>query len=924
MLPAFVCDSYRLNPRGRRMRKAGGGSGGLGGGSEGSSSSDERGTASTAKRRHFPRISLGRLLRPSPLLARRLLNAATGGGSVAGQQVCELPQSAAFTTNHSSSNGESSPSETTRSQQQSDQQSGRLSDEQTVDPKLNVNITTDPNKSDGTKRLECSLCLNELAPEYFPLLVTCPHKSCYDCLQVYLRIEISESRVPVSCPQCAEAMHPNDIRMILNDKNQYEKYEDFMVRRVLAVEPDTRWCPAPDCSYAVIASGCASCPKIKCEREGCDSYFCYHCKAAWHPNQTCDAARAQRSPNVRSSSLSFSQDSHHRDDIKPCPRCQVLIVKMDDGSCNHISCAVCGAEFCWLCMKEISDLHYLSPSGCTFWGKKPWSRKKKILWQLGTLVGAPVGIGLLAGIAVPAIIIGIPVWVGRKIYTRYKHSNKHKRNLAIAGGVSASVLISPVLAGLAVGIGVPILLFYVYGVVPVSLCRSGGCGVSTSGAGVRFEFDDEQDVMGVLASKANDGDTVSHPGGNPSIGEVSLSLGSGSQLEREADRESASFVALAGSIASNNNTGQRLEVLADVVVCQRFSVSSETASATTSLSDKTDAASTRGLAGSPLNFKTEGGSLSNYRGASNDSSGSAAETTTSTGGSTIAVANEAEPATVNSLEELATRLLRKVTKKSKLSHKDDVEDGCLDRVRFDDNVSFIDPQLEGAHDTTEPIAREDTVVESINESRQRSETSCNSLSDKTQTEDAGHRSSMTSVNFKIESEPSSSTTTPTSSSTNVDDSGTNNYHRRVGGTRKNKFIDSEPNSTTPPATSSSNNAAYWDDNGSNFYRKVGGTRKNKFGPFKEEIEEASTPERVRFDKNVSYIDRQAPSSGSVLHRKHEDGSLTSKSSLRSQFFQQIADEVYTPQPRSTTNLDSPPLLPTIPEPIDSVTVSIQD
>ena len=47
-----------------------------------------------------------------------------------------------------------------------------------------------------------------------------------------------------------------------------------------------------------------------------------------------------------------------------------------------------------------------SPSGCTFWGKKPWSRKKKLLWQLGTLVGAPVGIALVAGIAVPAMIIG--------------------------------------------------------------------------------------------------------------------------------------------------------------------------------------------------------------------------------------------------------------------------------------------------------------------------------------------------------------------------------------------------------------------------------------------------------------------------------------------------------------------------------------
>lgn len=104
-----------------------------------------------------------------------------------------------------------------------------------------------------------------------------------------------------------------DIRMILNDQTQLEKYEDFMVRRVLAVEPDARWCPAPDCSFAVIASGCASCPKLRCERPGCDSYFCYHCKAQWHPNQTCDAARAQRSQYYeRSSSLSFSQtDSQH-------------------------------------------------------------------------------------------------------------------------------------------------------------------------------------------------------------------------------------------------------------------------------------------------------------------------------------------------------------------------------------------------------------------------------------------------------------------------------------------------------------------------------------------------------------------------------------------------------------------------------------
>ena len=57
---------------------------------------------------------------------------------------------------------------------------------------------------------------------------------------------------------------------------------------------DTRWCPGPNCTYAVIATGCASCPMLCCQRPGCGYYFCYHCKAEWHPNQTCDAARLRR------------------------------------------------------------------------------------------------------------------------------------------------------------------------------------------------------------------------------------------------------------------------------------------------------------------------------------------------------------------------------------------------------------------------------------------------------------------------------------------------------------------------------------------------------------------------------------------------------------------------------------------------------
>lgn len=43
-------------------------------------------------------------------------------------------------------------------------------------------------------------------------------------------------------------------------------------------------------------------------------------------------------------------------------------------------------------------------------------------------------------------------------------------------------------------IGVPLLLAYVYGVVPLSLCRSvGSCGIRTTSSGVRINVNEEED-----------------------------------------------------------------------------------------------------------------------------------------------------------------------------------------------------------------------------------------------------------------------------------------------------------------------------------------------------------------------------------------------------------------------------------------------
>lgn len=94
---------------------------------------------------------------------------------------------------------------------------------------------------------ECPLCLLSQPRCQFPRLSSCSHRACYDCLAQYLRMEISESRVGVACPQCPEALAPPDVRAILDDRALLERLEEYQLRRFLAADPDTRWCPTPDC-----------------------------------------------------------------------------------------------------------------------------------------------------------------------------------------------------------------------------------------------------------------------------------------------------------------------------------------------------------------------------------------------------------------------------------------------------------------------------------------------------------------------------------------------------------------------------------------------------------------------------------------------------------------------------------------------------
>lgn len=48
---------------------------------------------------------------------------------------------------------------------------------------------------------------------------------------------------------------------------------------------------------------------------------------------------------------------------KRCPKCRAPTEK--DGGCNHVSCAICHYEWCWLCNGKYTPLHY-SPTNILF------------------------------------------------------------------------------------------------------------------------------------------------------------------------------------------------------------------------------------------------------------------------------------------------------------------------------------------------------------------------------------------------------------------------------------------------------------------------------------------------------------------------------------------------------------------------------
>ena len=197
----------------------------------------------------------------------------------------------------------------------------------------------------------CQVCYDDKADEQFFTFPNCGHRFCTECVRTEFEMSIAQSKTNLECLRCDVPVSPDDVSFILSEES-YQKYLDFSLRRYLAREPDTRYCLAPDCPYACIFDKFrdATDSHFVCEREECRKEYCYGCKGAWHPGKSCQQARSEVAID-----MTLPSDI----ETKECPVCHVTVEKMADGSCNQVKCLSCGEDFCWLCGKKITEMHFL-------------------------------------------------------------------------------------------------------------------------------------------------------------------------------------------------------------------------------------------------------------------------------------------------------------------------------------------------------------------------------------------------------------------------------------------------------------------------------------------------------------------------------------------------------------------------------------
>ena len=207
------------------------------------------------------------------------------------------------------------------------------------------------NSSKNNKHFFCDLCIEEMTEEEKKRNeIFCGHLFCSDCYLNYFMDKINNNKVgKIMCMQhkCTYELDKDFIVSHLNeDKTLINKYQKFKLRSDLYNDPNVKFCPIKDCeSYAI--------------KEGDNKYvtcleghkFCFTCLKEWHGKKKCQDEI----------DIDFKKWKKNKI-VKQCPNCKMWTEK--NLGCNHMTCAECKYQWCWLCGGKYTEGHYQMGGSC--------------------------------------------------------------------------------------------------------------------------------------------------------------------------------------------------------------------------------------------------------------------------------------------------------------------------------------------------------------------------------------------------------------------------------------------------------------------------------------------------------------------------------------------------------------------------------
>ena len=191
---------------------------------------------------------------------------------------------------------------------------------------------------------ECRICYEKINNSE-GVTLKCTHFCCWNCMFYYIKTEIESPTVfKLKCFErgCNTELDEDFVEFqIKNDKDLIKKFDAFKVRAKIYLSNDKKFCPEPDCnSYLQEGKN----PYVQCKN---GHKYCYNCLKPWHGKTKCDEELDKEFQIWKKDKV-----------VKQCPKCKIYTEKNE--GCNHMTCAECKYQWCWICEGEYKEGHFKS------------------------------------------------------------------------------------------------------------------------------------------------------------------------------------------------------------------------------------------------------------------------------------------------------------------------------------------------------------------------------------------------------------------------------------------------------------------------------------------------------------------------------------------------------------------------------------